>query len=426
MINSDKLLVLGISIYLLLILNEHILIVRNASQSESNEFPSLQTHTPLKLNKDCMQLPPTPKAPRVYLHIGPAKTGTTSIQDYLACNTEFLKDHNTHYLGKVNPNDIKKCGSVPPDFFRPLIQYPSIERMEKLREMMIWYQNKSQSVIISSENVFDIPKDLTDELFANMALVFPVIGYRRYYDWLLSSYRFNYEPKWYDIGQWRSWDGHESIPTFRSFISQHRKEEEVHPTLAVMQNYTRTIQQSTSIKSCPQILNVHAGDVTQQFMTLITGKMDSLPISVHTNVNDEERKLYWVDAEILALKLHSEGRLALVLTRRIVVNVLQHKMSLLYNKNVTPPLDCLSTNEEEALLKATKLTEKQIVPEFFSSPLGEAALETEFRDASDRKVFCNINFDEMLKDQAWDKVLLKLKSGRLQQSDFSIQPNMDS
>lgn len=67
---------------------------------------------------------------------------------------------------------------------------------------------------------------------------------------------------------------------------------------------------------------------------------DSVPASVFTNVNNERRP-YSVDSGILALKLYRRFKVHNdVLSRRVVVDVLQHKMSLVYS-NSAPPLDCL-------------------------------------------------------------------------------------
>jgi hypothetical protein len=42
--------------------------------------------------------------PRCYLHIGPYKTGTTSIQGTLRRNRGRLRDQGFHILGSASPN----------------------------------------------------------------------------------------------------------------------------------------------------------------------------------------------------------------------------------------------------------------------------------------------------------------------------------
>ena len=429
MIRNRHFILLGVALYLVLILFEHFHITHSVSdaiaqkihvpakqevKAKSKQLAETKNEQLLNTNAtNCIPLPP-PQAniPRIYVHIGPHKTGTTSLQDYLACNTQFLKRQNTYYLGKINMYDVKGCIMVPPDFFRPLIQTPSYQALSKLKYIMHYYQSRGKNVIMSSEDIFNIPKNHTDELFANLTHVYPVVGYRRYYEWLLSAYRFNYgEPKWYDLEVWRAWDGHDTIPSFREFVGMYNGR--MHPTLEVVKKF-HEMQQSTA-RPCFQVLNFHIGDITQEFMKLITPK-DSVPTSVYMNVNDES-KVYAVDSEVLALKLHRERKIHIVLSRRVVVDVIQYKMSLMY-KNSTPPLNCLSFEEETALLETTKTAEKQILPDYYNSPAGKSMLEVAFRQASEINAFCNIDLDEMLKDPSWEKLLIKFKAGKLRQDDF--------
>ena len=425
MMQNRHFILLSVSLYLVLIFYEYMRIVENlrdtitqnlhdpVSQIKGSVKQQLVETTLNSNDANCIPLPP-PQAniPRIFIHIGPHKTGTTSLQDYLACNTEFLKRYNTHYLGKINMYDVKGCTMVPPDFLRPLIQTPSYQALSKLKYIVHYYQSRGKNVIMSSEDIFNIPRNQTDALFANLTHVYPVVGYRRYYEWLLSAYRFTYgEPKWYDLEVWRAWDGHDTIPSFREFVEMYNGR--MHPTIEVSNKF-RDMQHST-VKPCIQVLNFHNGDVTKEFMKLITQK-DSVPTSVYTNVNDES-KMFAVDSEVLALKLHREGKIHMVLSRRVVVDVIQFKLSLMY-KNSTPPLSCLSPQEENSLLETTKTTEKQILPNYYGSPAGKSMLETAFREKSGTNAFCNIDFDEMLKDPSWVKLLIKLKAGKLRQSDF--------
>ncbi|KAL3774490.1 hypothetical protein ACHAWO_007010 [Cyclotella atomus] len=366
----------------------------------------LRSNEQLPITENCLPLPPPhANVPRVFVHIGPHKTGTTSIQDYFACNTEFLKQHNTYYLGKINMYDVKKCIQVPPDFLRPIIQTPSFQGLAKLRYMMHHYTSQGSNVIMSSEDIFNVPKNYTDELFVNLTHVYPVVGYRRYHEWLLSSYRFTFgEPKWYDMERWRNWDGHDNIPTLAEFITQFSNR--MHPTLESLRKFYEMSQ--STVRSCPQVLNFHSGDVTKEFMKLITEE-DSIPASFYTNVNDES-KIFAVDAEMLALKLHREGKIHIVLSRRVVVDVIQHKLAMLY-KNSTPPLECLTSKEQRLLLEATKAAESQLLV-YFQKPRNDkpvSKIDTRF---------CNINLTEMLEQPEWRNLMKKFKTGKLRQDDF--------
>eukprot|EP00804_Cyclotella_cryptica_P021393 CCRYP_021020-RA/>CCRYP_021020-RA protein AED:0.13 eAED:0.13 QI:163/1/1/1/0/0/2/106/489 len=463
--------------YLVLLFNEHLVLqgflphvdtthyslpngVDKKNVPNRNAASSNENNAAYPLNDRCVPLSSYSSPPRIYLHIGPHKTGTTSLQDYLACHTDFLAQHHTHYLGKINPNDVKPCRSVPtPDLLRPLIQHPSPKVVERLRRAVSFHLSRNHSVILSSEDMTEIPPgllvealSLTEDVNRTTFQIVPVVGYRRYHEWMVSLYRFQYEPHWYDLDRWREWEEEEeedgeSIPTFRTFVNRWNEEGRVHPTLETWFNVSTLLAQftelsttakstaaaaTTIILSCPQILNLHTkDDMTTSFLKLITNTTNpsTFPPPWHTNVHIP--KPYAIDAERLALKLYREKRLAPVLPRRVVVNVLQNKMALLYPKSsngtttttttIVPPLDCLTNKEEEALLRLTRVAEERIVPEFFYNGGGNVSLEEEFREmAREQTAFCNVRLEEMLQESGWDTMLMKLKMGRLREEDFVV------
>ncbi|KAL7516143.1 hypothetical protein ACHAWX_001189 [Stephanocyclus meneghinianus] len=428
---------LCISLYLSLLFNEHVLFAvrrdpptsagRTAPQSNASP-PTIHNAAPHAVNDGCLPVSSSP-TPRIYLHIGPHKTGTTSLQDYLACNTEFLAQHRTHYLGKINPNDVKACPSVPPDLLRPLLQNPSARAAKQLQTAVAFHLSQNHSVILSSEDMLDISPALLAEALSLSTTpavpIVPVVGYRRYHEWLTSLYRFRYEPHWYDLDRWREWndddDDDGSIPTLRSFVTPWIAERRAHPTLERLQNFSSFVVAWTT---CPLVLNLHADrDVATSFLEQITdAPPSSMPPPWRANVRIREE--YAVDAEILALRLRREGKLAAVLPRRVVVDVLRNKMRSLYWKadvEVVPPLDCLGEEEEEALLRATREAEREVVSEFYRRG-GKDELEKEFREmAGERHEFCNVNLEEMLQEPGWETILWKLKMGRLREEDFAVR-----
>lgn len=358
---------------------------------------------PITHSQKCVK--PNPQSnPAVFLHIGPPKTGTTSLQDYLACNTEILSKYNTMFLGKVNYKDVEQCESVPTDFDRPMVQYRSERGMRKLRAEIIKLRLQDQSVILSDEDYGNVPVELLGKLFANMTHVYPIVAYRRYYDWLLSYYKFTYQPKWYEP-MWNNWEGHktDSIPSFRAFLKEF--DGASHPTLKLMHMFSGILQEVTEESTCPQVLNLHEGEITEQIMTVVTGTnhTDKLPAPTASNVNHAAQ--FAVDMERLALKLYHQGIVPRYLARRKFVSMLQSQLDVMY-VNSTPPLDCFSAEEENALLNKTKVAESMIVPDYFQSPEGEVALVSGFWRASIKKSFCNIDLDAMLNEDAWLQFLM--------------------
>lgn len=355
------------------------------------------------VNTNCLQA--TKK--RVFVHIGPPKTGTTSLQDYFACNTETLAKFDTIFLGKINPKDVKQCSDVPIDFDRPMVQYRSGKAAYKLRREVMKYTSQNKTVILSDEDYINTPVAVLENFLVNIAAqVIPVVVYRRYHEWLLSLYNFKFMPKWYERN-WKKWEGHslDNIPTFRSFAAQR---EGMHPTLKLMNDFSSIVEKATGSPPCTQVLNLHDGEILKEFAALIVGRnnSNSFPAPVRSNVN--KAPPFSVDMERLALKLYMEGRVnATIIPRRDFVSKLHSHVKWLYlNRNSTPPLDCYSPDEEKSLLEKTIHAESLIVPKFFSDN-GKAPLEVGFQKLSENKAFCNVDLDEMLREggDAWAQLL---------------------
>jgi len=389
---------------------------------------------------------PRDDRPTVFIHGGPPKTGTTSVQDFFACQTDFLEAHNTYFLGKINPRDVKQCSNVPKnDFVRPMVQYKSAKGAAKLREELQRHILEGHNVIISDEDFLSNP-ELVQGLFRDLGTnnhnavgtigfnVVPVTAYRRYHEWLVSLYQFAFKPKWYSPR--KKWDQDINIPTFRSFWQS--QQNQTHPSLALADSFQSILANTSSSSSsrndteaatapsppCVQVLNLHNNnsDVVSEFGALLVARSGSngnntsgIPPSSRTN--QDSGQSFAIDAEILALRLKDEGRVHEKFDRRTVVRLLTNKMGSLYNSNAVttappPPWDCLHSEEEETLLERSIASERAMLSrEFLDSPLGLAALTQSFRRASASRAFCNLRFDEMLQESAWESFLLCLKVG---------------
>ena len=385
---------------------------------------------------------PRDDRPTVFIHGGPAKTGTTSLQEFFACHTDFLEAHNTYFLGKINPREVKKCSNVPKnDFVRPMVQYKSAKGTAKLRKELERHILEGHNVILSDEGFSTIP-ELVQGLFRDLDSfnavgkmtfnVVPVTAYRRYHEWLVSMYRFSYRPRWYS--PWKNWDQFTNIPTFRAFWQS--KQNETHPSLALANSFQSILANASSSSSssrndteaatapsppCVQVLNLHNNnsDVVAEFGALVvarggtgSGKGNTSGIPPSSRTNQDSGQSFSIDAEILALRLKDEGRVHGKFDRRTVVGLLKNKMGSLYNNTTPPPLDCLHPEEEQALLERSVASERAMLPpEFLDSPLGLAALTRSFQRASASRAFCNVLLDEMLQGGAWESFLFCLIVG---------------
>jgi hypothetical protein len=116
--------------------------------------------------------------PRLFLHIGRNKAGSTTLQDYFAANTELLASHGIGY-GLYS----HACGSVP-----GLPNLPS--HHDIIRHCRA---NPGQALLISNEIISSFWPHMIDELARDLAaLDTKILLYvRPYRDWIRSSYAFD-------------------------------------------------------------------------------------------------------------------------------------------------------------------------------------------------------------------------------------------
>ena len=262
----------------------------------------------------------------IFLHVGSAKTGTTSFQDYFACHSSFLKEYNVSFLGKVNPRDVRNCKGVPQDFVRKFVAYKSSKAMKDLQKVFEARISLGQHVVLSNENFGGVPLDLNNTLFRTMNDtleydIIPVITYRRYHDWIKSLYHYSNKPQWHNK-DWSSWDRQLDIPTFQQFLIEQRNNP--HPSIELMYTFQTLVTRTRKggITPCVQVLNLHSDDPITKFASIVTGGTHvSLvpPIARVSNVDKDEP--FTIDSEILALKLKWAGLVHKSFSRREVVKM---------------------------------------------------------------------------------------------------------
>jgi len=351
----------------------------------------------------------------IFIHAGPPKTGTTTLQDHFACQTSFLREHNTIFLGKNNPKRMKKlsCKGVK-DFVRPMVQYKSKKGMKRLRRETRTHISQRQNVIISDEDFHSVPL-LVDSLFSGMNAslpfhIFPVVVYREYHDWIASLYYFTYHPKWYQK-EWDGWTEMLVVPTFRQFLAEDMNKP--HLSIELVHRFQKLIARvynGTATNSCVKVFNLHSGDLAGKFNSLITGSTNSSLSPIVKDSNRDKGTPFAVDSEILALKLKSNGFLHPTLPRRMVVDILQKKMESLYGNitsSMAPPLDCLNEVEEQLFWKKTENSEQTLLGMGLIDEVipGQETLLQRFQKVNASKKYCNVLFDEMIKEEAWEKFL---------------------
>ena len=107
--------------------------------------------------------------PRIFLHIGAHKTGTTSVQSFLANNSAFLQSHGCTYPHicwyQHGQHRLAFAAKGSPD---PEVgDYPQlVTEISALREFMVTCK---EDVILSSESFFALPSEKLRELKTGLA-----------------------------------------------------------------------------------------------------------------------------------------------------------------------------------------------------------------------------------------------------------------
>ena len=189
----------------------------NISSQEQEETRSAPDETPL----------PTAEGnsnPRLVLHIGPPKTGTTSIQcGLIGLNQTLASLDNYYYIGKPcggegNNNEMLKLHYV---FYylvegKPLPDIMMVQLLDRHLKL-------GHNVIMSSENWYELD-DKNGGLEALLKIltlvgfdVTIVVAYRYYHEWLPSLYfQENYNPRFFGKKK-----NHPVTPTFEKYMDTH-------------------------------------------------------------------------------------------------------------------------------------------------------------------------------------------------------------
>ncbi|VEU44751.1 unnamed protein product [Pseudo-nitzschia multistriata] len=390
------------------------------------------------------------ESPTLVLHIGPHKTGTSTIQcDLSHFRGELYADASVAYIGRVYGHCINPSVASGPVFdTRGLINTcfksslcTNTSLWRNLEAQLHHYANHNKSVIISDEafsRMGIIVGDSVDNrivLYRLLNKYYPgrvrvVVMYRRYYEWMQSMWNEGNKPhkNFYDpvspykekFQKWPS-EGGKTCKTFLEYIT--RKHKKVardklkwseYQKLAEIDNihvaeYLRRLWKNHS--SNVVMLNMHemehkndGEDITtlllRENLSLVAGdvlRMAKANASYVGRPNPSKN----FDYDRLAVKAHERGLLVnQSATLRFEIAQIAEKY-LLQKLNKTKdslPFVCLNQTHLESLLQKSLQYEREIYPD-----LSEEATkhhEEAFFKAFERKKFCNFDTDKLIEDNA--------------------------
>lgn len=370
---------------------------------------------------------------RLVIHVGPAKTASTTLQNDL--NSLTLEQDSYVYLGKSSrqmdliQGALLGCGPLLRQALQQGRDPTQVDCWRGYVHDLYRDQRPKQSIILSEEFFSRDPRKWLNSNMTDLFLdeirkdrdIVVVAVYRRYAEWLLSVKKQADAMECLDTGAFGSrwpWDGGRRCKDVWQTLSQYRQS--FAKSRKVWQYYytdsALAAWEDLGIET--RLLNLHSPlHVTQQLLCEVLvdlpktcrhlqHKAESL---TQANVRSVETVLYdsiVFDAATKGLLGDSPG-----LSRAFLVQSLveYHQQQLGYTVDDLPLL-CPSHTELVRLMNESLALEELLVPEFFASADGETKHHAEFLQLVDRKAFCSVDTAKLLDGRAsYEGVLEALK-----------------
>lgn len=371
------------------------------------------------------------KKPILYLHVGPPKTATTTIQAELTKYRDELLGDDIVYLGKgtnekwVKGNDGNKFPH--PSWCTIYLQYQ--EKIEgispncfyRMNETIHEYHASGRDVIMSDEVVglMFAAKDTKKKKKKKRALkglkkfadlfrddwdIRILLGYRPYFDFVTSQFNEKWEikPGKPKKNKWPARGG-QSVPLVKdSWDSTGHVHNGWSSTIELANVFSREFDNIT-------IFDItRTGDLMTYFLCDILENAhqacESKKSSVASGTLDAKKNVASpLDYDMLATAASKKGLFDLTLKRRsVVAKVKQHHEDELGLKVIDLPLICPSTSHTTALFNASIAQEKRLFPDREEEGgAHQGSLKATFQKRLDTKAFCNIDVGKILEDETW-------------------------
>lgn len=344
--------------------------------------------------------------PWLILHLGPPKTGSTTIQSYL------IRDHQDGVLAKSNFTNVN-CRNIRSVYKSTNItDWSGFSRcLDAVKGKNAIYSNEVFGKFFGNDqSYFDNLKALTKSWRVKL-----VFSYRRLFEWLPS---FSYQQKKYKVG-WRRGAGQQVIMTFPQYFRIVSKDNldrfaplgEKHPTQFLVDKFAPHFDDI-------DIFNMH----DKSYGTNLVANFYCSVFPADNNGACEFRRKRGIDLTanvrkslsyyLLAYAAKEEGLLEKKWDKDEVVSAIKHRQENILNMTADDfqCLECLSTEEETWFLNKSLEFERLLLPQWFKSPGGEAEHRAKFESAIKRNNFCDVNAMKMMQeDEGWRSFFLALK-----------------
>ena len=374
-----------------------------------------------------------PTAPMLVLHIGPHKTATSTEQCALTRYKERIyAEASVAYLGM----NYEGCRQ-PYDETRPMLDFdtrtlfracfekdsppPSVCRESKawktLEGRLEYFSNRGESVVISDEafarsvlhadsNGGGDNKSMLYELFNKYfpGRVRVVLVYRRYFEWLVSMWNEANKKK---VGEMWPSEGGMNVEIFPEYIkhltgySEISAQRGLHPVKYLQSMWTnhssevllldlhemRDDREGTVIRFVREILPPPVGDVLAREMAADHDKHDRPNLSRN------------VDFDRLAVAAHQEGLFKNMSRGKIRKMAEKYLLAKLNTTLDRLPRVCPEETQLQEILNNSLKYKRQVFPEKWSEKASRK-LKLAFEEAEAQGMFCNMDTDKLMEDDA--------------------------
>jgi len=386
----------------------------------------------------------TPIKQKFFLHIGPKKTGSSTIQCSFQKSRNLMASHTSYrYLGRQAG---LTCEHHQPEDLNSVLMTETLEGARHLSHEVLTHLRQGNSPLFSSERLSTIITNINTndpesiDRLATLATIIdsvkqdgfqvkPIVTYRRFYEWVPSYYAqkitvvksfqtalHSKTPAECRISM-RSW--FDQVPNCTGFpdISMDQ-----HPLQNVLHHLHQALQlDDVGIVNMHQMLPEDKEDIFLAFVRQqLPGSSKFLQIYGKTiiskNMNTAESKLtdfYHLAFAVLRMEDISISQKNITKSAYTVAKAFQKK----YSKIVTVfggeekiPIVCLSKEQQTKLLEKSLRFEQELFPEWFAMEGTEIDHRNGFQKYVDRGKFCEWDVTQMLQNKFFKTIAIFILS----------------
>mmetsp|Transcript_14312 Transcript_14312/g.20973 ORF Transcript_14312/g.20973 Transcript_14312/m.20973 type:complete len:403 (+) Transcript_14312:61-1269(+) len=332
------------------------------------------------------------EAPKVILHVGPGKMGTTTIQNAMAMDLEELSKDN---FCLYKPLEFVKIGRLINNDAHPE-KYTVAEMLdhEEIKEMLDYFDhchNMKQHMLLSSEALGHLETEVWEGVLKpslkrwNITIA---VGYRRFYSWAPSL--------WFQImkkrvsKRWPKKDD-EIIMSFHDWYRRGaQKKLDVLYTDSYIDHWKGLGIENFLIYNMHEDLNLMKHFYCSKLGLNHTCDKHSGTLSARHNVGHS------LQSDRLACALYSHGYINSNKTNRVEAGKM---ISEFFSKKDTPleqisPI-CFTDGEMNEVLKRSVEKEAELLPDFHISSKGMVTMADELHEDKDKN-FCDVNITDVI------------------------------